>query len=186
MRIAGNVVLAAALLALVSPSVARSTDAGATDGTDAAIATPAEGLATGMTGTWSGRGTVLPNFKQKKPLRVKCEFDVTGSETTVNLDGECGALFVKRKVALALTEGESGITGTYDAALRTGVAELAGTKDGDTIDLEIDWGGEVNGDSEGTLIIERTGADALRIMFRDLNPFSGKEEITTEFELTRS
>ena len=187
MRMARNLGLTTALaVATAYPAVASATDAApATAENEAVVAMPQNGLAIGMAGTWSGRGTVLPSFEQEKPFRVKCEFDVSGDESSVSLDGECGALFVKRKVAVALTEGENGITGTYDAALRTGIAELSGTKEGNTIDLEVNWGGEVNGDTEGTMVIERTGENALRIVFRDVNPASGEEEVTTQFELTR-
>ena len=173
----------------VSPALASETalNPGIDPSATGAIQTVAmEGLSDGMNGNWKGRGKVLANLKQERPFNVKCDFDVDGDETSVAIVGECGALFVKRPVSVKLEEKDGGVVGTYEADLRTGVAELEGDRDGGSIALDVEWGGEVNGDSVATMQVERVGQDELRIVFRDIHPDTGEEVVTTEFNLERS
>ena len=177
MRASNRLATALAFGLLVSGSATASEGVEATDDAGAFVSA--------MGGTWTGRGTVLPTFEQKTPFRVKCEFEVSDDGTDFVIDGECGALFVTRRINVTLQDTDGDIEGTYEAGLRTGIATLSGTRDGPTIDLEVTWGGEVNGDTEGTMLIERVSEDALRIVFRDMNPATGQDEITSEFELQR-
>ena len=118
-------------------------------------------------GKWSGRGKVLPKIDGSRPFNVKCDFDLTNEGASSVIDGECGALFIKRpvRVTLALDDGQA--TGTYDAKLRTGVADLSGEREGDVIDMTIMWNGEVNGDLEASMRIETGGTDTLRLLITD-------------------
>ena len=171
--------------AIIVALVASTSGAPASE-TSSNASTDPGAFVSAMGGTWAGRGTVLPSFEQETPFRVTCEFDVSDDGSAFVIDGECGALFVKRRINVTLEDEDGVINGTYEAELRTGTALLSGTRDGPTIDLDVTWGGEVNGDTEGTMKIERTGDDALRIVFRDMNPATGQDEITSEFELERS
>ena len=163
---------------------ARLPSEGLDDLETAAIGVP-DDLSALVTGRWTGRGEVLVKMSQARPYNVRCDFEGGGDRASITMEGECGALFVKRGIAFALNQTETGLTGTYDAALRTGVADLVGTRAGDKVDLEIDWNGEVNGDTVASMSIERQGEDALRIVVRDLDPETGEERITTDLSLTR-
>lgn len=144
------------------------------------------GLGDGMTGTWKGRGKVLVNLQQERPFNVKCDFDVNGDASSVSIAGECGALFVKRPVEVVLRQEGGSVSGTYDAELRTGIANLEGERNGETIALDVNWGAEVNGDTVATMEVERKGENELRIVFRDKHPETGEEVVTSEFDLERS
>lgn len=138
-----------------------------------------------MSGKWSGRGRVLPNIEQERAFNVKCEFDLTNTDASATIDGECGALFVKRPVKVVLNFDGAETTGTYDANLRTGIAQLNGTREGDIIDLEITWNGEVNGDDTATMRIDTSTPNELQLLITDIDPATGQTIETSDITLER-
>ena len=153
-------------------------DANATSASD-------EGFDPKMSGRWVGGGDVLVRIDGKSPFKVKCEVDVNATEAKFNLGGECGALFMKRPFNVVLERTADGVEGTYDAKLRTGQATLEGPYAPDAIELDITWGGEVNGDTSATMTIERPEPDSLRVQVVDRDPATGDDVVTSDLTLTR-
>ena len=79
-------------------------------------------------------------------------------------------------------DGET-YTGSYVGA-GTGTAGLAGSRQGDTINLAIRWAKEVNGDREALLRMEKT-AGGMTITTIDTDMATGEEIVTSEIKLTR-
>ena len=196
-RFRGHAASLVLLAALGAPAGAQGIDANVA-GTNATGTNAAETSAAGtspakpmefspaLSGAWEGSGEVLVNMGQQTPFTVKCDLTVDASDTTFALDGECGALFVKRPIKVSLTrEGET-ITGTYDAELRTGQATLEGAETDGAIEMEITWGGEVNGDTTADMRIVRDGEDGLRIVFTDTDPATGETRTTSDLVLERA
>lgn len=142
-------------------------------------------FSSGLSGPWTARGEVLPSLSMERPFRVKCDFTVDSSDRSFDLDGECGALFVKRPVRTALVREGEAITGTYEADLRTGTATLTGRERDGAIEMDVEWGGEVNGDETARMRIVREG-DKLRVQTIDIDPATGEEVTTTDLLLERS
>ena len=145
----------------------------------------ADGFDTSMSGQWTGGGEVLQKIDDERPLNVKCTFDMNAQGPTFDLDGECGVLFMKRAIKLSLERDGNGVSGIYDAKMRTGEAALAGDFNPDNMDLDIAWGGDVNGDRDAKMLIERPDADTLRIRVVDYSPTTEKDVVTSDLTLTR-
>ena len=174
----------AALVLGIAPAWAETSPSGVDLMTTGAIGSAME-FSSALTGQWTGRGTVLPSLDMERPFNVKCTFTAEADDATFDLDGECGALFMKRPVRTSLVAMADGrLTGVYDADLRSGQASLEGAADGTRIDLDVEWGDEVNGDRTARMLIEREG-EALRIRTMDLDPATGEEVTTTDLTLTQ-
>ena len=183
----------ALLFALLCAALAQPVAAQTASG-DAPTQAPVEGATKGamamefspaLSGAWEGRGEVFVNMEQERPFNVRCDLTVDASDTTFDLDGECGALFVKRPIRVSLTREGEAITGTYDADLRTGIATMEGGETDGAIEMEITWGGEVNGDTTADMRIVRDGEDGLRIVFTDIDPATGEDRTTSDLVLER-
>ena len=144
-----------------------------------------DGFDRSMTGKWTGGGKVLERIADKRPLTVKCEFLMNSGGDAIGMNGHCGVLFVRRTIELTLEREGAAVTGTYDAKLRTGEATLSGDYDPGTLELDVKWGGEVNGDTEAVMRIERTDSDTMRIVVTDYDPATGDDVITSDLTLTR-
>ena len=142
------------------------------------------GFSPALSGPWEGRGAVFENMEQERPYIVKCDFSVDATETTFALGGECGALFVKRPISVMLERDGEAISGTYDANLRTGTATLTGADVDGAIVMDVEWGGEVNGDTSAGMRIVRED-DALRIVFTDTDPVTNEERTTSDLVLRK-
>lgn len=138
-----------------------------------------------MSGPWTGGGEVLRKIGDERPLTVSCDFTMDATDATLDLNGECGALFIKRPIRVSLTRENNTISGTYEAELRTGPARLEGSEDSGVIEMDVEWGGEVNGDLEAEMRIMGSGPEGLRIVFTDINPATGEERTTSNLVLER-
>ena len=121
----------------------------------------------------------------RSPLNVSCEVDVTAAEPSFVLKGECGALFIERPISVELVhEGET-YSGLYTGS-RTGPAELEGRREGDSIELEVTWAEEVNGDRIAQMTLTREGEDKLRLTTEDLDPETKAVVVTSDIALERA
>jgi hypothetical protein len=66
----------------------------------------------------------------------------------------------------------------------TGTASLAGSRDGDTVNLAIRWAKEVNGDRQAVLRMRKT-AGGMTITTIDTDLATGKQVVTSEIRLSR-
>lgn len=193
-RLAAALLLCAASVTAASADDASSVDPTNVDRTsvDPTVTASTTGTASSgsvefspaLSGTWTARGDVLPNLDMDRPFRVSCEFEVEADDTSFDLAGECGALFIKRPLRTSLTREEGAIRGTYDADLRSGVAQLEGQDTDEGIALDIEWGDEVNGDRAATMRLVRED-EKLRIVTVDRDLETGEEVTTSDLLLER-
>ena len=137
-----------------------------------------------LAGSWSGRGDVLIRTNQS-PLNVSCDVEVTASDPSFLLDGECGALFIERPITVELTREGDVYRGVYTGS-RTGPAALEGRREGDSIVLETTWAEEVNGDRTAEMTLSREGDGKLRLTTEDLDPDTNEVVVTSDIALDRA
>ena len=90
---------------------------------------------------------------------------------------------VTRAISASLRVEGATYTGSYVGA-GTGTAALAGSRDGDTVNLAIRWAKEVNGDRKAVLRMRKT-AVGMTITTIDNDLATGKEVVTSKIMLSR-
>ena len=137
-------------------------------------------------GNWAGSGKVQREGASQ-PRQVTCS--VTGSpvENRISAQGTCrAALIFSRSIGVDLTyDPRSGTyRGTYTGS-RIGPAQLSGTRNGDTVNLRIEWPRPVNGDTQAAMVIRNDGRGMLRITVADNLTPGGPIQQTSEIILSR-
>jgi hypothetical protein len=130
-------------------------------------------------GSFSGGGTVQRSAKEN-PNQVTCTMTGQPSETTISMNGKCGAFIFSRQISAKLRfDPSSGrYTGTYTGS-SIGPAGLSGKRRGDSIVLTITWPQPVNGDTKATMTIRNSGNGQLAITVTDeLRPGGGRKAVT--------
>jgi hypothetical protein len=137
-----------------------------------------------LDGQWSGSGTVKIRTN-RDPINVTCNFQSNGIETALSLDGKCrGLLIVSRSISVDLKTDGGRYHGQYLGA-GTGPANLAGSREGNQINLTIRWAKEVNGDRRAELKVRKVGDNGMKLTTVDVDPESGKRVVTSEINLVR-
>ena len=139
---------------------------------------------TPLAGRWTGGGDVLLRTN-RSPLKVDCDIEVAAEEPSFTLEGECGALFIKRPIGVTLEREGERYSGVYTGS-RSGPADLAGTRDGDSISLTVTWAREVNGDVTAAMKLVKESDDSLRLLTEDLDPETGETVVTSDIALARA
>ncbi|MCP1200138.1 hypothetical protein [Notoacmeibacter sp. MSK16QG-6] len=136
-----------------------------------------------LEGKWSGKGDTYLD-RLGKELSVSCDFSIDRKQTDVSLEGECGALFLKRAIGIQLNPKDGGkIDGTY-LALKEGPTRLEGQLTApDTMSLTMHWPKVVMGDRIATMKLIRTGPDSFRQIVSDKQ--NGKERVTSDITFER-
>ncbi|WP_027998227.1 hypothetical protein [Sinorhizobium arboris] len=138
-----------------------------------------------LEGRWSGGGTVLLRI-DRGPINVSCNFDSQASDTALAMRGTCrGLLVVSRSISADLRSDGTRYSGVY-VGPRGGRSALSGSRRGNAINLTVTWAREVNGDRKATLIVQKLGANGMRLSTVDVDPASGKRVVTSELNLRRS
>jgi hypothetical protein len=75
-------------------------------------------------------------------------------------------------------------SGTY-VGVSGKASKLAGSRDGNTINLDVTWANAIYGDREARMTIEKVGENGLQIRTIDQDPESGKSIVTTQLDLRR-
>lgn len=140
-------------------------------------------LFSSLEGDWSGKGDTYLD-KLGKELSVSCDFSIDREQTDVSLDGECGALFVKRSIGIHLNPKKDGkVDGTY-LALKEGPTRLEGRLTApDTMSLTMHWPKVVMGDRVAEMKLIRTGPNSFRQIVSDKQ--NGKERVTSDITFER-
>jgi hypothetical protein len=151
----------------------------------ATIATASEtAFLQSLDGKWSGSGTVKVRT-DSSPVKVTCNFRSDAKGSSLSLDGNCrGLVVVSRSAQAQLKANGSAYSGSYIGA-GTGTAGLRGNRSGNSIDLGIRWAKEVNGDRSARLMVEKVGADGMKLTTVDQDPKSGKSVVTSQINLRR-
>lgn len=137
-------------------------------------------------GSWSGSGKVQREGKSQ-PRQVTCLVTGSPAENRISAQGNCRAVLIFSRpigVDLAYDPRSGTYRGTYTGS-RIGPARLAGTRNGDTVNLRIEWPRLVNGDKQAAMVIWNDGRGRLRITVADNLTPDGPIEQTSEIILSR-
>jgi hypothetical protein len=136
-------------------------------------------------GKWSGGGTVLRKIGGEN-VNVKCSMQSDASESSYSMDGSCRALVVvTRGFNASVKASGTSYSGTY-VGVSGKPSSLSGSREGNTINLDVTWANEMYGDRKATMTIQKVGDDGLRIRTIDRDPSSGKSVVTTDLQMRRS
>jgi hypothetical protein len=137
-----------------------------------------------LDGKWSGSGTVKVRA-DSSPVKVTCSFNSDAEDASLSLSGNCrGLIVVSRAIEAQLKANGSAYSGSYIGA-GPGTAGRRGNRSGNSIDLGIRWAKEVNGDRTARLMVEKVGADGMKLTTVDQDPKSGKSVVTSQINLRR-
>lgn len=135
-------------------------------------------------GDWSGKG----NFRLSTSgptVGVSCSFKSTAAGSSLRLDGTCrGMVVFSRRIVVTIEAAGDSYSGTYVGST-TGPAGVSGNRSGDALDLTIAWAAEVNGDRQARMVVEKIGANAMRMRTIDRDPKTGKSVETSSINLSR-
>ncbi|KGE01937.1 hypothetical protein [Rhizobium sp. YS-1r] len=136
-------------------------------------------------GQWTGGGKVLTKLGGDN-VNVSCRMQSAAEAESFSMDGSCRAMVVVTRTFRAKVKAGGGsYSGTY-VGVSGKPSSLAGSRAGDTIDLDVTWANEIYGDRAARMTIEKVGADRLRIRTIDKDLSSGRSIVTTELDLRRS
>ena len=133
------------------------------------------------------KGTGFAKLRTNRmAMNLTCTFTSVAKPTSLSLSGTCRSLGVfRRDINARLTVSGARYRGTYTGAA-SGPATLSGARAGNTIQLQVRWSKEINGDRSATMRIERVGRNGIRIVTIDRDPASGKSVVTSQIDLRRS
>ncbi len=138
-----------------------------------------------LAGEWSGRGTVVMRIG-KPAINVNCRLRSTAGDASVSMKATCrGLLVVNRTISADLTARGNRYGGIY-VGPAGGRSALTGRRKGNAIDLAVRWSKTVNGDRSAEMIIEKVGANGLRLRTIDRDPSTGRTVTTSDIALRRS
>ena len=139
---------------------------------------------TSLKGNWSGTGMVKVRANSS-PIKVSCKFASDATPSSLALNGNCrGMVVVSRAISANLKASGARYSGSYTGA-GTGKAGLNGRRRGNAINLAIRWAKEVNGDRDARLVVEKVGANGMKLITVDRNPATGKDIVTSQINLRR-
>ena len=138
-----------------------------------------------LDGSWRGSGTVRLRVNSS-PMTVSCKFETETTESSLALKGKCTSLLIFSRVIAADLQVEGAeYSGSYVGG-GTGPAGLLGNRSGDSINLDIRWAKNVNGDRAAKMTIEKEGETGMRLTTIDTDPATGEAIITSRIDLKRT
>ncbi|MBB4001805.1 MAG: hypothetical protein V7704_16830 [Aurantimonas endophytica] len=116
-------------------------------------------------GGWSGGGSVKV---EQLPTATNVNCDVQGTrsgETAFALQGTCRSMLIMSReigAQLKIDPSSGNYSGTYTGSA-SGPARLLGSRQGDTLDLQVTWGRVIYDDNKARMLIRNTGNDTFRM-----------------------
>ena len=136
-------------------------------------------------GQWTGGGKILTKLGGKN-VNVSCHMKSDANASRFSMDGTCRALVVVTRSFTANVEASgTRYSGNYVGASGK-PPRLAGSRQGNTINLDVTWANEIYGDRAARMTIQKVGENGLRIQTIDRDPQSGKSIVTTVLDLRRA
>lgn len=149
----------------------------------AAMASEADFLKS-IDGQWSGGGKVLTKIGGNN-VGVSCKMKSSANDSSFAMDGSCRALVVvSRSFTARVKASGTSYSGTY-VGVSGKPSSLQGSRNANTINLNVTWASVIYGDNKALLTIEKVGTNGLRIRTVDRDPQSGKSIVTTDLQLKR-
>ncbi|PDT27894.1 hypothetical protein CO660_19540 [Rhizobium sp. L9] len=142
------------------------------------------GFLQSLAGDWSGGGMVLTKIGGTN-FNVSCTLRSDASASAVSMNGKCRGLAVfTRSFSASVKAAGQRYTGNYIGPSGQ-PSKLAGSRNGEALNLRVTWARIVNGDRDATLMIEKVGQDRLRLQTVDRDPTSGQSVVTSRIDLQR-
>lgn len=149
-----------------------------------AVAAEDQAFLASFAGNWSGKGAFRLSTAGS-PVGVTCSFRSTATAASLKLDGTCrGMVVFSRRIVVTIQRSGGGYAGAYVGST-TGPAGIQGRRDGEALDLSIAWAADVNGDRQARMLVEKVGADAMRLRTIDRDPRTGRSVETSSIDLRR-
>lgn len=138
-----------------------------------------------LAGNWSGKGTVITRIG-RPAISVKCRLVSTAEGASIDMKATCrGLLLFSRTISAALDSSAGRYKGIYVGPTgRRSV--LSGSRQGNSINLAVRWSRIVNGDRSAQMMIQKIGANGLRLRTVDKDLSTGKDIATSDIVLQRS
>lgn len=147
--------------------------------TTAASASEAEFLDI-LAGDWSGGGSIRLK-PEDNPVDVSCELSSDANAASISMDGTCNALIVmSRQIGADLSVDGSSYSGSYTGS-PNGPAMLAGTRQGDTINLSVSW---PESGREAAMSLSASD-NAMQIVTSEAHPETGEQIVTAQLSFQR-
>lgn len=137
-----------------------------------------------LEGQYAGKGQVRLRTN-RGPINVTCSFDSKATSASLSLNGKCRALvLVSRTVGAELVRTGTSYRGSYIGG-GSGPARLAGKRNGNTLNLTINWAKKINGDRRAQLSVAKAASGGLILTTTDRDPKSGRSVTTSKIVLQR-
>ena len=138
-----------------------------------------------LSGSWTGEGSAR-RTADSDPIGINCQVTSNADADSFSFDGSCRALaIIRQTISAELTNpGGTSYEGVY-VGPKGGQSALSGSRQGDTIDLQVAWAQEVNGDNAARMQVRMPDPDTMIIRTIDTSPTTGAEVVTSEVALTR-
>jgi hypothetical protein len=138
-----------------------------------------------LDGSWVGSGTVTVRA-DASPMKVSCKLETQTTASSLALNGKCNSFVIfSRVIGADLNVKGDTYSGSYVGA-GTGTAGLSGKRYGSSINLDIRWAKDVNGDRAAKMTIEKVGKTGMRLKTSDTHPTTGESIITSLIDLKRT
>ncbi|KGE02402.1 MULTISPECIES: hypothetical protein [Rhizobium/Agrobacterium group] len=135
-------------------------------------------------GQWTGGGKVLTKLGGGK-VDVSCSMKSDADRSSFSMNGTCSALVVvKRTFTATVKASGASYSGNY-VGVSGKPSKLNGSREGNTLNLDVTWANEIYGDRQARMTIEKIGGGGLRIRTLDQDPESGETIVTTQLDLQR-
>lgn len=137
-----------------------------------------------LAGSWNGKGMVITRIGAPA-INVNCRLSSAAGATSIAMKGTCyGLLVVRRAISAELSERRGRYSGVYVGP--SGFpSSLSGNRNGNSINLSVRWSRVVNGDRTARMMIQKVGANGLRLRTIDEDPATGKAVATSDILLKR-
>lgn len=138
-----------------------------------------------LSGSWQGSGQVRLR-PEAEPVSVVCTLSSRTNGTALNLDGSCRAKVVfSRRIGVDLRAQGPRYSGTYVGS-RRGAASLAGTRTGDTLNLQIRWPDRGSGARVASMQLASKKPGEMRIVTIERHPQTGARVVTANISFSRN
>ena len=89
----------------------------------------------GLSGSWTGPGTLSLNNGAKERIRCRAQYRVTESGSDLQLELRCASDSYKFELQSALSHSAGAISGTWSELTRGAIGNISGTSNGNELNL---------------------------------------------------
>jgi hypothetical protein len=100
-----------------------------------AVPAPRSGPFVGLSGSWSGAGTISLNNGSKERIRCRAQYRVTDTGSDAQLELRCAGDSYKFELQSSVSHNGGSISGTWSEATRGAIGTISGTSSGNRLDL---------------------------------------------------